>query len=151
MILSSGISMLEVMGIMFRGCEIKRAKDGVPTGIDVRVDFDKVTQASPDSASLEFTYVVDYKPALASLRISGEAVCRDSPDNIKRLLSEFKKKKEVPADLATVAVNMINANAGMNSIFILRPFNMLPPFMPPMLVQEGPKAAAPAKATPKKK
>jgi hypothetical protein len=42
---------------------------------------------------------------------------------------------------------MINANAGINSIFLIRPFNLLPPFMPPLIAEEG----APTSVKPKKK
>jgi len=141
-----GITMLEVMGLVFQGGEVKKAREGVPAAIDVRVEVAKITPSAPDAVLLDFTYAVDYKPDLASLRISGQAMCKDSPDNVKRLLAEFKKQKAVPADLGNSVINMINANAGMNSIFILRPFNLLPPFMPPLLAQEQkPAAAAPSK------
>jgi hypothetical protein len=129
--------MLEVMGLIFRGGEVRRPKEGVPTGIDVNVNVDKIIQKTPEGVVLEFTYAVDYKPDLGSLRISGEAFCRDRPDNIKKMLAEYKKKKAVPMEFGATAINMINANAGMNSIFLLRPFNMLPPFMPPLIASEA--------------
>lgn len=137
--------MLEIMQILFNGAEVKKLKDGLPSGVDVKIDVEKITAREPDAVMLEFTYSVNYKPGVGEVKIMGEAFCRDTPDNIKRLTDEFKKKKEVPADLGAAAINMINANCGMNSIFLIRPFNLLPPFMPPLLVQQE----APAK--PKKK
>lgn len=139
--------MLEIVGLMFNGGEVKKLREGAPAAIDVRVEVEKVSQKAPDGVLLEFSYVVDYKPDVGSLRMSGTAACRDTPENIKRLLAEFKKGKAVPADLGTAAINMINANAGMNSIFVLRPFNMLPPFMPPLLAPEQKQASS----VPKKK
>lgn len=129
--------MLEVMGLTFRGGEVKKAKDGVPASVDVNVNVDKITQKTPDGVILEFTYSVDYKPDIGSLRIMGEAFCRDTPDNLKRMLIEYKKGKIVPMEFGATAINMINANAGMNSIFLLRPFNLLPPFMPPLIATEA--------------
>ncbi|MFH0884731.1 MAG: hypothetical protein V1861_03405 [Candidatus Micrarchaeota archaeon] len=133
----SGIIMLEVMGLIFRGGEVKKAKDGVPANIDININVDKITQKTPDGVILEFTYAVDYKPDIGSLRIMGEAFCRDNPENIKRMLVEYKKAKIVPMEFGATAINMINANAGMNSIFLLRPFNLLPPFMPPLIATEA--------------
>ncbi len=129
--------MLEVLGLIFRGGEVSRPKEGVPQGIDVNVNIEKITQKQPDGVVLEFTYAIDYKPDLGSLRISGEAFCRDRPDNIRKMLVEYKKKKIIPMEYGAAAINMINANAGMNSIFMLRPFNMLPPFMPPLIATEA--------------
>lgn len=128
--------MLEVMQIIFNGAEVKKVQDGIPNGVDVKVDVDKVTQSTPDSVYLDFVYSVSYKPSVATVKISGQAFCRDSPDNIKKLLADFKKKKELPLEFGAAAINMINANAGMNSIFVIRPFNLLPPFMPPIMVTE---------------
>ncbi len=132
-----GINMLEVMGLIFRGGEVKKAKDGVPANIDININVDKITQKAPDGVILEFTYAVDYKPDIGSLRMTGEAFCRDSPENLKKMLVEYKKAKIVPMEFGATAINMINANAGMNSIFLLRPFNLLPPFMPPLIATEA--------------
>jgi hypothetical protein len=141
--------MLEVMGLTFRGGEVKKARDGVPANIDVNINVDKITQKTPDGVILEFTYAVDYMPDIGSLRISGEAFCRDTPENLKRMLIEYKKAKIVPMEFGATAINMINANAGMNSIFLLRPFNLLPPFMPPLIATEA-KIAAKDKPVKKK-
>ncbi len=129
--------MLEALQILFKGAEVKKLGDQIPNGVDVRVDIDKMTQDdTPDTVVLDFTYSITYKPNVASVRITGQAFCRDIPDNVKKALAEFKKKKELPPELGAAVINMINANAGMNSIFLVRPFNLLPPFMPPIMVME---------------
>ncbi len=128
--------MLEVLQILFNGAEVKKVEDQVPNGVDVRVDIEKMTPDTQDSVMLDFTYSIDYKPNVATVRITGQAFCRDTPDNVKKAMAEFKKKKELPPEYGAAVINMINANAGMNSIFIVRPFNLLPPFMPPIMVEE---------------
>ncbi|MCI0504249.1 hypothetical protein L0Y65_06095 [Candidatus Micrarchaeota archaeon] len=142
--------MLEVMGLAFKGGEVKKAKDGVPANIDININIDKITQKTPDGVILEFTYAVDYKPDVGALRIHGEAYCKDTPENLKKMLAEYKKAKVVPMEFGATAINMINANAGMNSIFLLRPFNLLPPFMPPLIATEA-KLAAKDKPVARKK
>lgn len=134
--------MLEVMGLAFKGGEVKKAKDGVPSKIDININIDKITQKTPDGVILEFTYAVDYNPDIGALRIRGEAYCRDTPENLKKMLIEYKKAKIIPMEFGATAINMINANAGMNSIFLLRPFNLLPPFMPPLIATDAKVAAA---------
>lgn len=137
--------MLEVMQILFNGAEIKKLNDGVPNGVDVKIDIEKITTETPDSIYLDFVYSINYKPTVATVKISGQAFCRDLPDNIKKLQVEFKKKKELPPEYGANAVNMINANAGMNCIFLIRPFNLLPPFMPPLMVQEPQQKEVPSR------
>ncbi|MEW6035268.1 MAG: hypothetical protein AB1529_01530 [Candidatus Micrarchaeota archaeon] len=129
--------MLEVMGLTFRGGEVKKQKDGVPSGVEVNVNIEKITQKTPEAVLMEWSYTVDYKPDVGSVKIMGEAYCRDTPDNIKRMLADFKKKKSMSMEFGATAINMINANAGMNSIFLVRPFNLLPPFMPPLIATEA--------------
>jgi hypothetical protein len=128
--------MLEVMQILFNGAEVKKTGENLPNGVDVKVDVEKITPDTPDSVYLDFVYSISYKPSVATVKIMGQAFCRDSPDNIKKLLADFKKKKELPVEFGAAAINMINANAGMNSIFLIRSFNLLPPFMPPIMVVE---------------
>ncbi|MEW6722305.1 MAG: hypothetical protein AB1324_03520 [Candidatus Micrarchaeota archaeon] len=130
--------MLQVLGIMFKGGEVKRNKaQTVPSSIEVNVNVDKITHKEPDGVILEFTYAVDYKPEVGSLRIMGDCYCKDNPENIKKMLAEYKKNKVVPMEYGAVAINNINANAGLNGIFLLRPFNLLPPFMPPLIATEA--------------
>lgn len=128
--------MLEVVSLVLSGGEVKRLKNAVPQTVEVDVNIDKVSKKAPDMAILDFTYSIDYKPQVAILKMYGSAYCRDTPANIKKLLEAFKKKKTVPMELGASVINMINANAGMNSIFLIRPFNLLPPFMPPLIATE---------------
>lgn len=123
--------MLELVQMSLNGAEIKKNSNGVPKEVEVNLDVVKLTQSTPDTLLLEFEYTIDYKPSVGMLKLSGDAMCRDSPENIKKVLAEFKKKKSIPYELGANAVNMINANAGMNSIFFLRPFGLIPHFMPP--------------------
>lgn len=142
--------MLEVAGLIFREGEVKRPKEGVPSSIDVSLVVDEVSQRTPDSVLLAFSYIVKYNPDLGNIRISGEALCRDSPETITKMLADYKKKKALSPEFGASAINMINANAAMNSIFLIRPFNLIPPFMPPPIAQ-APKPESKAEAKPAKK
>ncbi|MBU0532443.1 hypothetical protein KKB44_03035 [Candidatus Micrarchaeota archaeon] len=131
--------MFEVLNLVFTEGEVKRLKHNVPETVTVDVSISKITQKEPSIAILDFTYAVDYKPQVGQVKIVGQAYCKDTPQNIKKAQAEFKKKKILPMEYGARVINMINANAGMNSIFLIRPFNLLPPFMPPLISTEEPK------------
>jgi hypothetical protein len=144
--------MLEVMGLVLTGGDVKRFNAKVPQSVAVNVEVTKMTRQDEKNVVLDFAYVVDYKPKVAYLKITGRAYCQDHPDNIKNAMLEFTKKKFLPMEHGASVINMINANAGMNSIFLIRPFNLLPPFMPPLITTEAKSAyAAPARTASSKK
>ena len=128
--------MLEVVEIALLGGEVKKPQRAVPKSVDTMVKIDKITKKGDNSVILDFTYSIDYRPKVAKVKITGQAFCRDTPANIKKMISEHKKKKTIPNEIGATAINMINANAGLNAVFLIRPFNLLPPFMPPMIVPE---------------
>ena len=123
------------------GGEVKRSSPGIPKNVSVNVNVDRITPKTPDSVLIEFTYAVDYSPNVGMVRMTGEAICRDTPENVRKMLAEYKKRKALPPEYGATVLNMINASAGLNSIFLIRPFNLLPPFMPPLISAEK----APAK------
>ena len=133
--------MLEMVEFVLLGGEVKRSSPGVPKNVSVNVNVDRITPKTTDSVLIEFTYAVDYSPNVGMVRMNGEAICRDSPENVRKMLAEYKKKKVIPSEYGASVLNMINASAGLNSIFLIRPFNLLPPFMPPLISAEK----APAK------
>ena len=128
--------MFEVMGLVFTGAEVKRNRNDVPGQVDVDIAITKITKKDRRNMVLEFSYTVDYKPNVAKLKMTGNAYCVDTPENVKKAMAAFKKRKRLPMEYGATVLNMINANAGLNSVFIIRPFNLLPPFMPPLISEE---------------
>ena len=140
--------MLEMTQLMLNGAEVKKLSNDIPKNVSVDLEIEKITPRAPDTVILDFVYTISYGPNVAKLSVSGIALCRDSPENIKKVIDHHKKKKPLPFDLAGSAINMINSNVGMNSIFILRPFGLIPHFMPPPIsLPEG--AEPPPKETKK--
>lgn len=134
---------------MLTGGDVKRFNAKVPASVAVNVEVTKMTKQDQKNVIVDFAYTIDYKPKVAYLKITGKAYCQDHPNNIKNAMAEFSKKKYLPMEHGASVINMINANAGMNSIFLIRPFNLLPPFMPPLITTEG--KAEEAKAASSKK
>lgn len=138
--------MLELVNLVFTGGEVKKLNNNMPDSVKVSVKVDNLTQTSSMDVKMDFTYVVDYAPGVAFLKISGFAFCRDTETNLKAILAEFNKNKTLSPQYSALAINMIHANAGLNSVFLVRPFNLLPAFMPgPLVSVEGgrPVAAPP--------
>src|SRR4030042_3943969 len=116
--------MLEVVSLNFTGADVRKDREGVPEGIEVSVTVDSITKQGDEELIGDWTYVVDYKPDIGVVRLTGDALCRDTPANIDKVMKAFEKDKEFPAELGVDVLNMINANASINCIFIIRPFNL---------------------------
>jgi hypothetical protein len=125
------LKMLELIGMRFTATEVLIVSEGVPEGIEVGVDVEKVTKHEENAISLVFNYYIGYRPDVASVKLRGIAFCQDSPQNIKKIISQWKKKKEITPELGANAINMINANAAVNALLITRPFNLMPHYLPP--------------------
>ena len=125
--------MLQVMGLVLTSGQVKLHRRDVPASVDVDIKITKMTKQDSQNVALEFEYNITYKKNVATVKVTGIANCRDNAENIKKALSYYKKKKALPPELGAGVINMINANAGLNSIFLIRPFNLIPPFMPPAL------------------
>lgn len=146
--------MLEMLGMRLTAAEIRVITEGVTESFDIGLNVEKVTKHDDSNVSLVFTYLVSYLPDVASVKVRGIAFCRDTPQNIKKLMEVWEKKKELPPDLSASAINMINANVAMTTLLLTRPFNLIPHFMPPpVFVPSGEKApgAKPKKKAAKKK
>ncbi len=143
--------MLEMIGVRFTATEVLVINDGVPEGLDVGLDIEKVTKHNGDTVSLVFNYYVGYRPDIATVKLRGIAFCGDSAQNIKKLLSYWEKKKEIPQDMGANAMNMINANAAVAALVITRPFNLMPHYLPPPVFGPAPPPAKKEKKKRKKK
>jgi len=140
--------MLDIQSLIFTGGEVKRTGHHVPRSVDVKVKINEIDKKEENLVMLDFTYSIDYNPDIGMVKIHGKAYCSDTPANIKDMIQKYEKTNIFPEEYGARVVNMINANAGMNSIFLIRPFNLLPPFTPPPIASE--QAVAKPVAKPKK-
>lgn len=125
--------MLNVNSIRLTGANIEIMKTEQPSEVNVNINIDSI-KVKKDEASVEFTYSIDYTPEVAKCTVTGTVSCTDTPPNLKKLVSNWKKKV-LPPELGTNVINVINANVGVNAVFLTRPFNLLPPFMPPVAAE----------------
>lgn len=131
------IAMLQVFEIRFNSAEVRRLAPKFPSKIDVDVGIDRVSRRDPTSLAMDFTYSVKYHPEVATVKLQGIAMCNGTPDVIAEVLSEYEKTGKVPERLGANVINMVNTSAGLNTVFFMRTFNLIPPFIPPPLMKPG--------------
>jgi hypothetical protein len=129
--------MMKLMGLVLTGADVKKVNSSIPKSVNVDLAVIKITKKDATTITLDFAYIIDYLPKIARVKLTGHAYCQDSAPNIRKALLTYKKTKKLPFEVAGEVLNMINANAGMNAIFLIRPFNLLPPFMPPLITPES--------------
>jgi len=125
------------MGLVLTGADVKKASSTIPKSVNVDLAVTKLTKKDASTITLDFAYVIHYLPKVARVKLTGHAYCQDTAPNIRKALLTYKKTKKLPFDVAGEVLNMINANTAMNAIFLIRPFNLLPPFMPPLVTKES--------------
>lgn len=127
--------MLEVTQMWLTGADIKVVKNGQPNEINTSVTINDAALMDSTNVRLGFRYTVLYNPNLAIVNVMGYATCTDTKENVKKLLDQYKKNGTIDQNLAGEVMNLINANVGINSIFLIRPFGLVPQFAPPPIVK----------------
>jgi len=126
--------MLEIVGMRFTAAEIIVVNENPVPTFEVGLNIDNVTKHDDRTVSIVFTYHLGYLPDVASVKVRGIAFCVDEPENIKRFVGEWEKKKEVLPELCANAINIINANTAVTALFLTRPFGLPPHLVPPPLI-----------------
>ncbi len=121
---------MDINGITLNGTEAKRTKEGLIAGIDLNITIDNVDVKSSGDVTISFTYSANYRPEIGYLKMSGYIGGKSDKEESKRITDEFKKSKHLPLDISEPLLNMINATAGINGIFVARALNLSPPIIP---------------------
>jgi hypothetical protein len=67
------------------------------------------------------------------MKIQGSVFLKDTPSAAKKLAEDWKKSKVMPREISENILNMINASAGVNGIFVAKAINLAPPLVPPKI------------------
>ena len=121
---------MEINGVMLTGTEAKRTREGLIAGVDLNINIENVDIKSNGEVTLNFTYTANYRPDMGYLKMTGNVVGKSDKEEGKKLAEEYKKTKRLPADIGEPILNMINATAGINGIFVARAINLAPPIIP---------------------
>lgn len=126
--------MLEIVGLKLNFANIEKKSDRIPRSIDVGLDILKVFANEDGSLAIEFLYKVDYNQDCSSLRIGGIGYFRGESELVGKAISDFRKNKKLSPDIHMSVANPIGAEVGLNSLFLMRPFGIVPHFFPPPIV-----------------
>ncbi len=126
--------MLELIGLKLNLANVEKKSDRIPRSVDVRMDLINVFISDDGALGVEFEYHVDYNPECASMLIGGIGYFRGDGESVSKAINEYKKNKKLSPETGAMISNPIGAEVGLNSVFIMRPFGLVPHFVPPPIV-----------------
>jgi hypothetical protein len=118
----------ELMDVLF--VEAKKASERPPQNIDSKIDIRNV-EISAGNLVIDFVYSADYITDGGYIRIGGRALFSGS--DTKAALDSWKKTKRIDGKAGSDIVNAINYGSSLNSVFVARVLNMVPPLAPPTI------------------
>lgn len=122
----------------FEFSEARKTEEGIPkmpTAINTNIDIVEA-EAKNNILNIRFVYRATYIPQQHYIRIDGKASFK-GPE-AKAAYEEWKKIRRITGTAGEQIVNAINYSCSINSIFIARIFNLVPPISPPVIKFEEP-------------
>ncbi len=116
--------------------ESRRDENFSSVAIDLNITEMKVNGGD---LRVDFSYAVEYRPGVASLRFDGYATLGGSRSELEKLEKDWKKDKTMPKSLAEPLINVITFNAETNGVLIAKAINIVPPLVAPKIEVQLPK------------
>lgn len=120
---------LELMDVLF--IEAKKVSERLPESIDSKIDMRNVDM-SGGNLVVDFVYSASYANDGSYIRMGGRAFF--SGPEAKSALNEWKKSKRIGGKPGEEIVNSINYGSSLNSVFVARVLNVVPPLAPPSIM-----------------
>jgi hypothetical protein len=130
--------------IEFKSGDIMRRGLVAPKRIDTDISIEDARISDGNHLTIDFAYTALYDPDNSHIKMRG--VAGFLGDDAKALLNKWKKSGNMEGDSGLMVLNAINYHASMNSVLIVKSFNMVPPIMLPEISFGGKKASAPKKS-----
>ncbi len=96
-------------------------------GITIHMKVDDVIDKDGDLLEIKYTTTFDYTQDSALMEISGTIVAKEDSKEKKRLLKEWKNKKQLPLDYLEKLLNVINFVDSAHGTIVARILNIRPP------------------------
>lgn len=74
-----------------------------------------------------FSFSTSYKPKLGHINFEGELVYMSTPENLKKVEKEWKKKKKIPKEVAQEVMSNIVEKANLEAIILSRTVSLPSP------------------------
>lgn len=121
-----------ITNIMINRIDAKILKRGLVKSFDTRIDI-RGAEFSGNTANFGFRWTAQYSPNIGYISMDGIVCISETPERIKQLVSEWKKKKSVPGDFTQEITNGINYYCTVNSPLIAKAMEVQPPINVPIL------------------
>jgi hypothetical protein len=125
---------MRIVGFNLRKIEAERKKDDpgkleIKTNLDIRnIEKEKIDLAG-ELLKFTFIYSIHYEPGFGELVFQGTAlVLPPKPEDLKRILKDWKKKKLAP-DVKLPVFNFIMSRCNLKALQLEEDFS-LPPHIP---------------------
>ncbi|MDD5253723.1 MAG: hypothetical protein PHG05_01285 [Candidatus Nanoarchaeia archaeon] len=74
----------------------------------------------------EFEFNSKYEPGIADIEILGHILYADSEDKVKKILDDWKKKKDIEIQLKTRLINIALAKSNIKALTLTQDVNLPP-------------------------
>jgi len=121
--------------IRYRNIEARRfSYANVPININNNSTVVSVSEEE-ENLRVGFVFTANYEPNIGMIRIEGDIVVKDSKDNIKKAIDEWKKSnnKNLPENLAENIHNSILSNCIIEATILSRDINLPAPIPTPQI------------------
>lgn len=85
------------------------------------------------SAKVYFSFTSKYEPKYGLIDLQGEVVWMDDKKNIQAMVSEWKKAKKLPKEMATPILNTVIQKSNIQALVMSRDVSFPPPLQLPKL------------------
>ncbi|MFH1289959.1 MAG: hypothetical protein ABII22_00010 [Candidatus Micrarchaeota archaeon] len=97
--------------------------------IDVNIAV-KNMKGENNEAILEFEHDTTFNPGIGNLKFYGEVYVGGTPDEIKKLMDEWKKTRKLPVEMQGIVLDLISSSSCFNGVLVARAINLPSPALP---------------------
>lgn len=104
----------------------KRENISINTDINIK-EIHKVEsdlfKSEDETLGISFNYIIDYKPNLAKIELSGKILIMEKPDKAKEIIKKWKKK-EILEDFQLTIFNLILRKSNLKALQLEEEINI---------------------------
>ena len=125
---------MPVVGFNFDKLSIERLnpiKEGISVKNDLsikNIEKEEVTIGTKKDTALKFSFefLSSYEPKIAKIIINGHVLYMDNEKELKKLLDDWKKKKEIDKKIASQIINTALIKSNIKALHLSQDMNLPP-------------------------
>jgi|SRR3989338_512846 len=120
---------MEITGIDMLRTEAERKKLVPHKSIGISLSVKEVKKED-DRILIGFEHIVKYEPEIGYLKFSGNVYLSGNENEVKALMNEWKKTKQIPEGMGPLIIELISTNSAYNGVLVARAINLPAPALP---------------------